>query len=129
MFDVLAIDWGEKRFGVAFGDSTSQLILPASYSCNANEVWEILDRELHERNIQVIVVGRPANFQQQATLTTNLVDDFVFKLKSVFHELKIETVNERGSTKEFLGQFVDKQQLNHLAATKILEYYFGLESN
>lgn len=127
MFDVLGVDWGEKRFGLAFADSQSGLIIAADYACPNNEIWEILRREIEARKIKTVVIGRPVNFKQGDTATTNLVDNFIEEFKQNFTNLKVGSVNERGTSKEFLGRDVDKQQLNHLAAVRILEYYFGLE--
>ena len=53
---------------------------------------------------------------------------FLEQLKQRFPKLLITTINERGSTLAFANSYpVDKQQLNHLAAAKILEFYLGIE--
>jgi putative Holliday junction resolvase len=128
MLDILGVDWGEKRFGLAFADSSSQLVLAANYECLAENIWQILDREIHSRKIQIIVVGRPVNFQGRETMVTNLVDNFISELKQKYLNLQIREINERGSSQNFQARGVDKQQLNHLAAARILEYYFGIEN-
>jgi putative holliday junction resolvase len=129
MFDLLGIDWGSKRFGLAFAESSSGLVLAADYACPAEKIWTILDTEINTREISKIIVGRPLNFQGQPTTITNQVDLFLRQLALVYPKISIETVNERNSSKEvLLGQKADKQQTNNLAAARILEYYFGLES-
>jgi putative Holliday junction resolvase len=127
MFDILGIDWGLKRFGLAFAESGSKLIIAANYPCPAQAIWKILDEEISTREVQTVVVGRPVNFQGQDTLITNQVDAFVSELENKYPTLKVTVVNERGSSKQFSDQDVNKQQLNHLAATRIIEYYFGIE--
>jgi len=65
MFDLLGIDWGEKRCGLAFADSQSKLILPANYPCPTEQIWPILDSETKNKPIRQIVVGMPLNFRGQ----------------------------------------------------------------
>jgi len=128
MFDLLGIDWGEKRCGLAFADSQSKLILPANYPCPTEQIWPILDNEAKNKPIRQIVVGMPLNFRGQKTKISLFVEVFLEQLKQHFPKLLITTINERGSTLAFANYYqVDKQQLNHLAAAKILEFYLGIE--
>lgn len=130
MFDIIGIDWGQKRVGLAFASSSSQLILAADYACYTNHIWNILDQEVCNRKTKKIIIGRPVNFNQQDTIITNKIDSFVAELKARYLNLDIITINERNSSADarFGGmEKPDKQQLNHLSAVKILEYYFGIE--
>ena len=130
MFDLLGIDWGEKRCGLAFADSQSKLILPANYPCPTEQIWAILDNETKNKPIRQIVVGMPLNFRGQKTKISLFVEVFLEQLKQRFPKLLITTINERGSTLAFANYYpVDKQQLNHLAAAKILEFYLGIEQS
>ncbi len=129
MFDLLGLDWGEKRCGLAFANSQSKLILPANYPCPTSQIWSILDNETKNKPIQQIVVGMPLNFHGQNTKISLLVETFLEQLKQHFPKLPVTTVNERGSTLAFAKYQVDKQQLNHLAAVKILEFYLGIEQS
>lgn len=132
MFDILGIDWGHRRFGLAFADSTSQLILAADYPCDTDRLWEILEAEVHRRQPRTIVVGQPTNFAGQNTAVTDQVTHFVSQLQCRFPNIQVVTVNERHSTQEAsLGHSLklDKQQLNHLSAVRILEFYFGIEKS
>ena len=129
MFDLLGLDWGEKRCGLAFANSQSKLILPANYPCPTSQIWSILDSETKNKPIRQIVVGIPLNFHGQKTKISLLVEAFLGQLKQRFPKLLITTVNERGSTLAFTNYKVDKQQLNHLAAAKILEFYLGIEQS
>ncbi len=129
MFTILGIDWGRNRFGLAFGDEATKLIIAANYPCTADQIWQILDKEIKSRKIKKIVVGMPTNFAGQKTEVSFLVENFTHKLKAKYPEIKLVTINERTSTKFFAKQNIDKQQINHLAAAKILEFYFGIESS
>lgn len=129
MFNVLGIDWGSKRFGLSFGDKNTGLVIPAKYVCLSEDIFDNINREVSERGIKKIVVGSPTNFVGEKTEISKQISDFVKQLKEAYPNLEIITVNESGSSKESRGSFantrkIDKDMLNHLAAEKILHYYF-----
>lgn len=133
MFTHLSIDWGSKRFGLAIGSVNTGLILPLedkNYTILNPKNWEkeILEI-LKNKKIKNIVLGLPTNFQRQDTIITQKIREFkndleVF-LKKEKLEIEVEFFDERESTKfaKNLG-ILDKKQINHMAAVKILENYF-----
>lgn len=125
MFSHLAIDWGSKRCGLAFGERATGLVVPATYPCPTGQIFELLERELVQKNIYVAVLGKPTNFYQKATEVSTAVEAFSRQLHSQFPNLTVELVNENGSTqKARCFGIKDKATLNHLAAADILERYF-----
>jgi len=120
----MAIDWGHKRFGLAFGNEESGLILPAAKPCYTKSIWDMLAAEIQARNIQKIVVGLPSNFHGGDTIVTTQIRDFLVQLHVRFPQQTIYTINERGSSqqaKASLQGFGDNHSINHLAAVDILE--------
>jgi len=130
MFDHLCLDWGEKRCGLAFGDSVSGLILLYKNDLPTFDLEKVLEKEITGRKIRVLVVGRPTNFFMKETQVTGRIENFVNQLQLVFPNLKIVFENERNSSKQAKNQGikVDKFNINHLAAMNILENYFSKES-
>lgn len=128
MFDVLAIDWGEKRTGIAFGDSETQLVIPYQNEVYTDNLSKILDTEITRRRIQTIVVGIPTTFHLQSTIVTEQISSFVELLRSQYPNLTIITYNERGTTAEakklISSKQGDKHTINHLAANQMLTHYF-----
>ena len=129
MFDILAIDWGSVRYGLAFGSSSSGLVLPYVGEVPAADIWTILEKEIVTRKISTVILGYPTNFQLGNTATTDRILEFREQLASKFPSLNIHTVNERNTTKASLDpRFAkNKTNLNHLAAVKILELWLGEE--
>ena len=127
MFDILAIDWGSKRFGLAFGSSSNGIVLACNYDCFTDNIWQVLDTEISERKVQKIIVGMPTTFDLQKTEISLRVEDFVAVLKTNFPKLNIAEINERNSTKKALlkNSNLKKHSLNHQSAVEILESYFG----
>ena len=62
MFDFLAIDWGSKRTGLAFGSSLTQLVLPYNKPLLTIEVYSVLEEQIKLKKIQFLVIGKPTNF-------------------------------------------------------------------
>lgn len=133
MFDYLGIDWGEKRFGLAFGSSSTGLVISADYLAPFSDIFDLIEIELKKRKISKVILGLPTNFKGGLTETSQKILEFLEDLKTHFPNLEIRTYHERGSTKTGLKQMKeaktgkDKDLLNHLAAKKILEDYFSHE--
>jgi RNase H-fold protein (predicted Holliday junction resolvase) len=130
MFNYIGIDWGEKRTGVAFGNSETKLVVPIQDQVETPELIEYLAGEIEKKDIGVIVVGMPTNFVGGNTRISTLVGYFIEDLKSQFPALEIITVNERGTSKDshfLLNQAsieASKTMINNLSAAQILERYF-----
>lgn len=95
---VLAIDYGIKRCGIAMSD-------PLKKIANACAVWppdvvmEKLKKWIPEKEIDTIVVGYPVNMRSKKTEITKRVDVFVEQLVQTFPHIKIETLDERFTSK------------------------------
>jgi putative transcription antitermination factor YqgF len=129
MFDIIAIDWGSKRFGMAFASSTNGIVLACNYDCYTSEIWSILTKEIFERRTQKIIVGMPTTFDFKKTEVSVSIEIFVLELKERFNLLEIIIVNERNSTKKALlkNSQLKHHSLNHQAAVEILEGWLGEE--
>jgi putative transcription antitermination factor YqgF len=127
MFDILAIDWGSRRFGLAFGSSSTGLVLACDYDCYTDNIWQCLTGELEGRVINKIIVGMPTTFDLKKTEVSLNIEKFVVELKSNFPKLEVMLVNERNSTQKALSKNskLKKHNLNHQAAVEILESYLG----
>ena len=130
MFDILTIDWGSVRFGMAFGSTQMGLVVPCQYNCYNKEIWEVIDREITTRKIQTILVGMPMTRQLKPTEVTLKVVEFVETLKTKYKvkypQLKIETINERNTTQKALSKIreLTKHGINHNSAVEICNLYF-----
>jgi putative transcription antitermination factor YqgF len=128
MFDYIALDWGEKFIGMAFGSSFTGLIIPYQGLILYPDFKDIFKTEIQNRNPKVAVVGLPLNFKLQKTDKTLLVEKFILELKQEFANLEFKTINERGSSKINESTLFKKNQQNihNLSASTILKSYFDL---
>jgi putative Holliday junction resolvase len=117
--NVLAIDYGTKRIGLAY--SISGIITPLSVLKNDDQFFSNLTKIISEYQIGQIFVGVSEGSFAADT------QKFVRKLRSML-ELPIETVEEAVSTIEAQSIYISnkkkkkdiKQQIDSLAAAVIL---------
>ena len=124
MFDFLAIDWGSKRTGLAFGSTITQLVLPYNKPLLTIEVYSVLEEHIKLKKIQFLVIGKPTNFQLQNTEVTTQINNFCEELKIRLPELKQYYVNENNTSKNNL-KTKDPHTINHNAALEIARIYLS----
>lgn len=94
----LGLDVGERRIGVASGDTDSGIAVPAGVIENSPEATADVAREANARDAGVIVVGMPYSMSGRVGPQAQVVQEFVRGLQEV--GLAVETVDERLSSAE-----------------------------
>lgn len=97
----LAIDYGERRIGLAHGDSEIGIAMPvpAAAEPELEARLEHIAREIRERRIGTLVVGYPVNMDGSLGYKTREVDAFIAQLEARF-ALPVERVDETLSSYE-----------------------------
>ena len=132
MSRILAIDFGEKRIGLAVSDPLNLLATPLdtlTYDDDKHMINHIVGL-VKSCNVSRIVVGDPIGLKQQKTIQTKKVDDFIARLKSVV-STQIIPWDERFTSSEaesILRQkgvkpSENKQLIDQMAARIILQEY------
>ncbi len=102
--NVLGIDWGEKRIGLAFGDALGVATpLPAAIQAKKRERLAQIEKVVHERRVEAIVVGYPLNMNGSVGFKAKEVDAFISEIEPRFG-LPIYRVDERLSSQVAEGQ-------------------------
>ena len=130
MFEYIGIDWGEKICGLAFGDIGTGLIIPATFETKTRDVVESVQLEISKRKSKYIIIGKPMNFHGKNTQVTDKVEMFASILESVLPDIRVELINERGTTKDSIAKLgkYHKYQLDNQSAAEILAQYFAKKS-
>lgn len=116
----LGIDYGEKRIGLALGDSESRIAIPFEVVANLDEVIKIIKQE----EIDEIVIGLPLTMKSEAGIMSGVVDKFIAELITKT-KLPIIEMDERLSSisaDKLLGS-KDKSRRDAVAAMVILQTY------
>lgn len=97
----LAIDFGERRIGLAHGDSEIGIAMPVPAATEADFEARLahIAREIRERRIDALVVGYPVNMDGSLGFKTREVDAFIALLEERF-ALPVERVDETLSSYE-----------------------------
>jgi putative Holliday junction resolvase len=94
---ILAIDYGEKRIGIAITDPLKMFSIPMTTLNNNSNLWIDFEKIFNQYNIQKIVIGYPVNEDGSKTKLTEEIEKFSRKLKSMFKK-EINFIDERYSS-------------------------------
>ena len=98
MARILAIDYGNKRTGLAVTDPL-QIIANSLETVPTHTLLAFLKNYVQKENVEAIVVGMPKRLDNTPTDTTAAVTGLVRKLKTEFPEQQIYIVDERFTSK------------------------------
>ena len=98
---IVAFDFGEKKIGVAVGQTSTYTSSPLQVIFNNHDKvnWNEISVLLEEWKPELILVGKPLNMDGTDSEIMKKVDIFYKKLKSLYNA-KFEYVDERLTTFE-----------------------------
>lgn len=129
MSKALAIDFGERRSGLAITDEL-QIIASPLEGIDTKEIWKKLSQLIASETISDLVVGDPAMFGEAAD-SSAAIATFVEKLKKSYPTIPVHMVDESFSSRDAMQAMVmggmskkkrrDKKTLDKISATVILQ--------
>jgi len=129
---ILCIDYGKKRTGIAVTDPL-KIIATALTTVETNDLFPFLKKYFREEEVELVLVGEPKNWDDSDTHATPLVRQFIQKFKKDFPLMKIETVDERYTSKLAVQAMVEmgmkkkerqkKENVDQIAAAIMLQEY------
>jgi len=130
---ILAFDYGEKRIGVAVGQTITASANPiqALAAKSGEPDWQLVQKLIDEWQPSLVVVGSPLNMDGTEQRLTKRAQKFANRLHGRFG-LDVRLVDERLSSvaarEELFAQFgyrgLEKHSIDSLAACHILETWF-----
>ncbi len=125
---ILAFDFGEKRIGVAKGQTISRTAEPLTIINvhNGKIDWDSLSVLIKDWQPELLVVGMPTNYEGEEFGIADRVKRFCRQLDGRYH-LPVQTINENLSSfeaKHRLGDKGSEQRLDAHAAQVILETWY-----
>ncbi|OFX83117.1 MAG: Holliday junction DNA helicase RuvA [Bacteroidetes bacterium GWF2_33_16] len=132
MSRVLAIDYGQKRVGIAVTDPL-QIIANGLDTVHVKDIWNYLSAYLSKEKVEKIIVGYPMQMNNQPSQAVIFINPFVKKLEKTYPEIVIELVDERFTSKMAHQTMIDaglkkkdrqnKALVDRISATIILQSY------
>ena len=95
---ILAIDFGNKRTGIAVTDNL-KMIASTLTALQTKEVIPFLKEYLRKEDVECIVIGQPLNLDNTDNEIEKNIQSFIVDLKNNFPKMKIERVDERFTSK------------------------------
>ncbi len=132
MSRVLAIDYGEKRTGIAVTDSL-KIIASALTTIDTATLWEFLQAYLAKEDVDTIVLGLPLRLNNELSAIEPIIQKLQRKIVHNFPQIKVERQDERFTSKLALSAMITggmkkkdrkiKGNLDKISATIILQDY------
>ncbi|MCR5555767.1 MAG: Holliday junction resolvase RuvX [Bacteroidales bacterium] len=129
---ILAIDYGQKRVGIAVTDE-NRLIANALTTIPSADVINFLQNYIAKENVDLLVVGEPKQVNNKASESTKFINPFLKQLQKTFPDIPIERMDERFTSKMAFQTMIDaglgkkarqnKALVDAISATIILQSY------
>ena len=129
---ILAIDYGQKRTGIAITDEM-QIIASGLTTIPSETAIAFLKDYFSKEKVEAVIIGEPKQMNGQPSQSTEVIEKFVAKFKTNFPEMAIERVDERFTSKMAFQTMIDsglkKQQrknkalIDEISATIMLQDY------
>jgi putative holliday junction resolvase len=91
---IIAIDYGQKRVGLAVTDEL-KIIATALATVPATGILAFLKEYISRNAVECFVVGEPRQMNNSASESARFVEPFVRRLKAEFPEIPVERMDER----------------------------------
>jgi putative Holliday junction resolvase len=91
---ILAIDYGQKRVGIAVTDE-NQIIATVLTTVLVSEVIGFLKDYLSKEKVDCFVIGEPKTLNNTESDSVKYINPFIKKLKKEFPDIPLERMDER----------------------------------
>lgn len=137
MYPILAIDYGEKHFGLAISDSKGIIaspltVLSITKNRDINDIIQDILDVAEEYRIKTILVGKPQSFSPEHKRTEEKINSFISLLKKATkttiqtHDESFSTTNAQNMLTS-LGQNSrhSRGKIDKIAATVFLQEFLN----
>jgi len=121
LYRILAIDYGEKRIGLALSDPMRMFAKPYETIANLSleHIFTELDKVIKAQNVGTIIIGIPWSLEGTETDKTTETLEFIAKLQAQF-DLPIIGWDERFSTSD-ANELLKEMGYNWKKARKVID--------
>ena len=132
MSQILAMDFGSKRTGIAVTDDM-QIIASGLTTVDTPSLLGFLEDYLKKEKVELFLIGEPKQMDATPSESEKLIGRFLKKLKSKFPDVPVERVDERFTSKMAVQAMIEggvkknkrrsKELIDEISATLILQSY------
>lgn len=131
---ILAIDYGQKRTGIAVTDEL-QIIGSGLTTIPSEETLSFLKDYFAKEKVAKVLIGEPKQMSGEPSESAPMIEAFVTKFKITFPDMKVERVDERFTSKMAFQTMIDsglnkkqrqnKALIDEISATIMLQDYLS----
>lgn len=129
---ILALDFGQKRTGLAITDEL-QIIASGLTTVVTVKLISFLKDYISKESVELFLVGEPKQMDYTVSESEAFIEPFLIKLKNEFPNIPIKRIDERFTSKMAFqtmidsglkkGKRKDKALVDEISATIILQSY------
>ncbi len=129
---ILAIDYGQKRVGVAVTDTLRICAHPLD-TVHVSELETFLKNYFEKEEVDIVVIGEPKTLDNTASNASRFIEPFVNRFRKLFPNIQLERMDERFTSKMAFQTMLDaglhkkkradKALVDKVSATIILQSY------
>lgn len=132
MARIMALDYGQKRTGIAVTDEL-QIIATALTTVETKMLVPFLNNYFHQESVEKVLLGYPRALDGSATDNTERVEKFAERFRRIFPQIDLELVDETFTSKMAVDSMIasgmkksdrrKKENVDMISATIILQEY------
>ncbi len=132
MARILALDYGQKRTGIAVTDDF-QIIASGLATIASEKLMPYLEAYFKRENVVKVLIGEPKQMNGEPSESAVIIEKFVADFKLKFTEMQVIRVDERFTSKMAFQTMIDsglkkkqrqnKALLDEISATIMLQDY------
>lgn len=129
---ILAIDYGQKRTGIAVTDEM-QIIASGLTTIPSATTIDFLEDYFTKEKVEKVLIGEPKQMNGEPSQSAEIIEAFVKKFNSFFPNMPVVRVDERFTSKMAFQTMIDsglnknqrknKALLDEISATIMLQDY------
>ena len=134
MSQLLAIDYGSKRTGIAVTDDL-QMIASGLTTVATKELISFLKKYTSENKVEAFVIGEPKRMHGEASDIEGDIKKFIIQVEKEFPAIKIHRIDERFTSKMAFETMLqsgiskkkrrNKELVDKISATLILQDFLN----
>lgn len=131
---ILAIDYGQKRTGIAVTDDF-QIIASGLTTIPSETALVFLKDYFGKEKVEKVLIGQPKQMNYEDSESAPIIEAFVAKFTKMFPDMNVERVDERFTSKMAFQTMIDsglkkkqrqnKALIDEISATIMLQDYLS----
>ncbi|MGH2666337.1 Holliday junction resolvase RuvX [Flavobacterium sp.] len=131
---ILAIDYGQKRTGIAVTDEL-QIIASGLTTIPSETAFTFLKDYFQKEDVLKVLIGEPKQMNGEPSQSAPMIEVFVTKFKTAFPDMEVVRVDERFTSKMAFQTMIDsglkkkqrqnKALIDEISATIMLRDYLS----